>query len=231
MADSDFWLALAISFRELHHGSVERLAAEWAPVGKPRDNIFVWRLRGQGSDETRFAELAKVAAGRLAPKERDKLAGWLNRVKTQNPHVSHPKSRRIDDIAKVSGDFCERLYLQHVLANKIPLQPRPPKTATSVAKPIPNPARIEPQSQSETPWTIDVVEIDRRRKLFSEYKSATDEPSNLSIYTAKNSGVHKPEFYAYLNGELPATSEIFKNFERFLREKKKPLPRQPKTKD
>ena len=65
-------------------------------------------------------------------------------------------------------------------------------------------------------------EIDRRAKLLGEYKEATGKPSNRKIYTAKRSGIYKPEFYKWVNGTLSSTSETAKNFERFLREKKPP---------
>ena len=71
-------------------------------------------------------------------------------------------------------------------------------------------------------------EIARREKLYAEYKAATGKPSNRSVYEAKNSGIHKPQFYAYLKGMLPLDSLTCVNFERFLREKKKPVPRRPR---
>jgi hypothetical protein len=65
----------------------------------------------------------------------------------------------------------------------------------------------------------------RRSKLLEEYKAAAGNPSNRQIYNARNSGIHKPEFYEWIAGRLPSTSETTKNFERFLREKKAPIPR------
>jgi hypothetical protein len=67
----------------------------------------------------------------------------------------------------------------------------------------------------------------RRRKLLAGYKDATGQPSNRKIYTAKNSGIHKPEFYDWINGKLEITSQTCINFERFLKEQKPPLPRKP----
>lgn len=64
-----------------------------------------------------------------------------------------------------------------------------------------------------------------RQKRLTEYKSATKIPSNRKIYTAKNSGIHKPQFYEWLRGKLPAGSHTTINFERFLREKKPPIPK------
>jgi hypothetical protein len=68
----------------------------------------------------------------------------------------------------------------------------------------------------------------RRKALVAEYKSATGHPSNKKLYTARNSGIHKPEFYDWINGVLLQTSQTCINFERFLREKKPPIPRKPK---
>lgn len=70
-------------------------------------------------------------------------------------------------------------------------------------------------------------EVTRRGRLLSEYKKGTKDPSNRQIYTAKNSGIHKPQFYKWLHGILPTTSATAVNFERFLREKKRPIPRSP----
>jgi hypothetical protein len=75
----------------------------------------------------------------------------------------------------------------------------------------------------------DSTEVERRQKLLNEYKVANKSLPNKRIYEARNSGLHKPEFYEWLNGTLPAKSETTLNFERFLREKKPPIPRKPKA--
>jgi hypothetical protein len=69
-------------------------------------------------------------------------------------------------------------------------------------------------------------EVERRLQLLDDYKAATGRPSNRSIYTARNSGIHKPQFHEWLRGELLNTSQTCINFERFLREKKRPIPRE-----
>jgi hypothetical protein len=69
--------------------------------------------------------------------------------------------------------------------------------------------------------------VSKRRHLLSEYKLATGNPSDHKIYSAKNSPIHKPEFYDWINGKLPATSQTAINFERFSMEKKDPIPRNP----
>jgi hypothetical protein len=68
-----------------------------------------------------------------------------------------------------------------------------------------------------------------RARLLAEYKEANDNVSNKRIYEAKNSGIHKPQFYEWIKGVLPSESETAKNFERFLREKKPPMPRKSKS--
>jgi hypothetical protein len=69
----------------------------------------------------------------------------------------------------------------------------------------------------------------RREHLLAEYKAATDNPSNKRIYEARNSGIYKPQFYEWLNGSLPVDSATCINFERFLRLKKLPIPRNPQS--
>jgi hypothetical protein len=66
-------------------------------------------------------------------------------------------------------------------------------------------------------------ETERRRKLLDEYKTATGNPSNKKIYEADNSYIHKPQFYEWRDGRLPTSSITTINFERFLREKKRPV--------
>jgi hypothetical protein len=68
-------------------------------------------------------------------------------------------------------------------------------------------------------------EVERRAKLLTEYKAATKTESNRKIYEAKNSGIHKPEFYKWVKGVLPSSSATAINFERFLRENKPPARR------
>jgi hypothetical protein len=83
--------------------------------------------------------------------------------------------------------------------------------------------------ETDVGQSIGVDEIRaKRRSLLEEYKAATGNPSNKRIYEAKNSGIHKPDFYAWLNGDLSSESAMSINFERFLRLKKVPIPRKPK---
>jgi|SRR5579863_345046 len=64
-------------------------------------------------------------------------------------------------------------------------------------------------------------EIERRGALLAEYKAATG-VSDYRIYNAKNSGIHKPQFYQWKNGVLPRGSKTAVHFEQFLREKRPP---------
>jgi hypothetical protein len=82
-------------------------------------------------------------------------------------------------------------------------------------------------AQEPTPKTD--PEIARRANLLAAYRAATQNPSNRQIYESKNSGIHKPQFYKWLRGELPSSSATTAAFERFLAAKKPPIPRRPKT--
>jgi hypothetical protein len=85
------------------------------------------------------------------------------------------------------------------------------------------------ETKTETIQSEGVDEIRaKRRSLLAEYKAATKNPSNKQLYEARNSGIHKPDFYAWLNGKLPSESAMSINFERFLRLRKPPIPRRPK---
>jgi len=69
-------------------------------------------------------------------------------------------------------------------------------------------------------------EVARRTALLSAYKAATG-ASNKKIYEAQNSGIYKPQFYQWLDGRLSANSVTAKNFEAFLKARKRPIPRRP----
>ena len=62
----------------------------------------------------------------------------------------------------------------------------------------------------------------RRAKLLADYKRITGITASKPIYENRKSGIHKPQFYEWLNGRLPATSATAANFERFLRETSSP---------
>jgi hypothetical protein len=87
----------------------------------------------------------------------------------------------------------------------------------------------QPKPESTKLDGIAIDEKSRRERLLAEYKAATENPSNRRIYSSRNSGIHKPQFYQWTEGGLPATSATTINFERFLRDKKPPIPRKPKS--
>lgn len=99
----------------------------------------------------------------------------------------------------------------------VPTEKAPSQRDPSIALP---PA-TQPLGDTEAPD----AEIHRRKGLLSEYKAATGEPSNKRIYEATNSEIHKPQFHRWLRGLLPVDSATTINFERFLREKRPPIPR------
>jgi hypothetical protein len=82
---------------------------------------------------------------------------------------------------------------------------------------------------TSTQGASDLSEAERRENLLDEYKKATGNPSNKKIYEAHNSGIHKPEFYRWKNGVLPAHSRTTHKFEAFLKARRKPIPRKPTT--
>jgi hypothetical protein len=93
----------------------------------------------------------------------------------------------------------------------------------------PEPEDLQAPSAREIEAPEDLTsEVSRRRQLLAEYKSSTGNPANKRIYEARNSGIHKPQFYSWRNGSLATDSETSLNFERFLREKKSPLSRKPR---
>jgi hypothetical protein len=70
--------------------------------------------------------------------------------------------------------------------------------------------------------------VQERAALLEAYKDKTG-ASNRQIYTASNSGIHKPQFSQWRRGLLPSTSATTINFERFLRNLKPPRPREPNS--
>lgn len=83
-------------------------------------------------------------------------------------------------------------------------------------------AQAEQQPQADE-GTADVDEglVQWRLNLLEDYKAATG-ASEYAIYAYGEHGCHKPEFYAWKKGKLPASSSMAQSLERFLREKKPP---------
>lgn len=65
--------------------------------------------------------------------------------------------------------------------------------------------------------------IARREKLLADYKVATGDPSNKMIYEAENCPIYKQQFYEWRRGELPDKSRTTRNFEIFLKAKRRPF--------
>lgn len=66
-------------------------------------------------------------------------------------------------------------------------------------------------------------EVERRLRLLAEYTRATGATEH-AIYSAagRHHSCHKPEFYKWKRGELPAESETARSLERFLAAKQPP---------
>jgi hypothetical protein len=107
--------------------------------------------------------------------------------------------------------------LQHAIQKHLPqLDDTPAGSGTRIPGSVP-----PPQSADAANETL----IDSRAKLLAEYKAATGNPSNYRIYNARNSRIHKPQFYQWRNGVLPRDSVTARHFEQFLRDKKPPTPK------
>jgi hypothetical protein len=100
-----------------------------------------------------------------------------------------------------------------------------PKFSASVIEVV----HSQSPESSKNPTDPNPSLVERRLKLLSEYKAANKSVPNKRIYEARNSGIYKPEFYEWMSGKLPDTSSITVTFERFLRDKKPPIPRKLKN--
>lgn len=89
-----------------------------------------------------------------------------------------------------------------------------------------SPPAVVSQLGAETPTGEESL-VDRRAAMLAAYKANTG-ASNRKIYEASNSGIHKPEFSKWRRGLLPDSSATTRNFERFLREQRPPIPRKLK---
>jgi hypothetical protein len=101
---------------------------------------------------------------------------------------------------------------------QVPLSPKPTLAIST-----------EETHQTAAPPLTDTTEIQRRARLLADYKSAMGNPSDYRIYNARNSGIYKPQFYAWKKGTLSRKSQTARKFELFLQEKKSPIPRKPET--
>jgi hypothetical protein len=77
---------------------------------------------------------------------------------------------------------------------------------------------------TEPAGTIEEL-VQRRGELLANYKKRTGVCTNAAIYNARNSGVHKPDFYRWRSGKLLASSATATSLENFLRAGERPKPR------
>jgi hypothetical protein len=117
-------------------------------------------------------------------------------------------------------EFAERSATSQSASPSVPVPTLPKSDGKPEARPLGSNTEVTQHEGDEKK---------RRRALLDEYRAATGKPSNRRIYQARNSGIHKPQFYEWIKGVLSNESETSKNFERFLREKKPPTPRKPRT--
>ena len=86
--------------------------------------------------------------------------------------------------------------------------------------PLPLDHRAAAVAEVRTPAaTATMTETDliaTRAKMLADYKRAAGVTADKQIYEHPGAGIHKPEFYKWRNGKLPATSATAINFERFL---------------
>jgi hypothetical protein len=227
MATSNFWRDLAVEFLAVPD-SFGKLTANLRFADDNSVERFWWLDGASNYIGAAFETLARRGASEIAKEGTpDLLVFWLEALKQDGSsfqvmgHGSDPPDDgserlhyevgRISRLCETSANFCKKLEAQALQ------EEFEEKQLTKNQSPV---MRSVSTSQDE--------EIERRRKLLSEYKTATKNSPNKRIYEAKNSGVHKPEFYQWVNGTLPADSATTITFERFLREKKPPIPRKPK---
>ena len=143
---------------------------------------------------------------------------WLDLLRQENPHL---RKWLIPRLCFASAEFCLELETRALEAG-----------TSEKAAPVRNHGESSPDRGTKSDFQplgdVAADEVSRQQNLLLEYKNATDGPSSRRIYNARNSGIHKPEFYEWLRGELPNTSQTAISFERFLAEKKPPIPRNPK---
>ena len=165
-------------------------------------------------------------------------------VKSGNAEVSSVESSsQADGLSLIVAEKKPRTTFQEAFEKfKVSIDPNAKVTIgeiqSIVASIKPNtPAQNDPLQQNNTidpsaileekiqdlPIEPSIDELSALRSIrILEYKKANPGVTDYQIYNAKNSGVHKPEFYRYVKGTLSSESETCKNFERFLAEKKTP---------
>jgi hypothetical protein len=138
------------------------------------------------------------------------------------PRLNIPEALVRETLARQYGIKPEEVTFQQIRFEISGLFPDYPAITL-----VPSESAPPEREERTEPTPSNDEEIERRKKILDEYKTITG-ASNKKIYEAKNSGIHKPQFYEWIRGTLPANSTTAHNFERFLKEKKLPIPRKAK---
>jgi len=232
MADSAFWRDLAAQFLLIpHYGMLRADGSYIIGSGEP----WNWHFAG-GSGvfvESAFETLARRGAAEIASAGTpDLLVFWLEELRKGNFNFrSSGIAREIQTdgtdgrqymtgsifaLCEASATFCKKLEAQAVQAEFY--EKHRNESDDRLKQPFES---IEPTA---SPFDLE-KEIERRKNLLADYKAATGNPSDYRIYNAANAGIHKPQFYQWRKGKLSARTKTARQFERFLREKKRPIPR------
>jgi hypothetical protein len=186
----------------LYLGLLKRGAKEWAIDGSSR------HFHGKRIDRTAYRGSAKM--------EGNQIVGYIYPLRDALlEYCSEMRGSDNDDSARAETAECLARLSEISAAAPTPAAP------SRASSPAPRAAEVRAPAESN-------AEVSRRKGLLADYKSGAGNPANKRIYEARNSGIHKPQFYSWMRGELPADSGTCLNFERFLREKKPPIPRKPR---
>ena len=167
-------------------------AQEACAIGKQNGSGAIGLTRSAGNFSTGFRE--------KAAKEQDyEQYGLPYPCGNVNSHELNRSFRQMVEWSKEWAKFEDDLL----------------EVARGSSTPVVDEVVVVGSAEAPTPSSLH-GHLAEREALLAEYKSATGQPSNRQIYTAKNSGIHKPEFYQWMKGSLPATSQTAINFERFL---------------
>jgi hypothetical protein len=154
----------------------------------------------------------------------------LSRMEFWRAEARSHLAERKSELKRASAPFAEGLENLSGILAKVEPSRLEPGALTEVPDAQSTRPSVSPRDQATLGGDRSrlelATEVARRKRLLEDYKAATQVFANRKIYVGK-SGIHKPEFYDWLNGTLPADSATSKNFERFLREKKPPISRKP----
>ena len=249
MASSEFWRNLANEFRSIRAHIPEGCHwAEWNSPGSDLPNG--WMLSEHYPFRMEFIPLALRAGHALIPDAPNPWFAWLDALKNYNPPSLKvvDKSRDIGvidadgkeirwvagelhNLCHASTDFCKALEIAAILNEAAAAQQEPAFNdsanvlAEDGSETTRHTERLKPKVPSTLAQTTQPQKpFDKQREaLLADYKGATGSPSNRRIYKSENAPINKPEFYAWLHGELAATSKTAIKFANFLRRKKPPI--------